>query len=71
MRAQVAERLMETTLVAPADPLSDRRLCLDVAGEVVLPDALLLQGPEEARGDPSAHLYLAPLNLEATDTTCS
>ena len=48
MRAQVAERLMGTALVVPADPLADRRARLDEALEVVLPDALLLELAEEA-----------------------
>ena len=44
----MAERLMGTMLVAPVDPLADRHACLDVLGEVVLPDALLFQRTEEA-----------------------
>ena len=47
MRAEVAERLMGTTFVVPTDPLTDRRPRLEEAGEVVLPDALLLEAAEE------------------------
>jgi len=39
---------MGTTLVVPADPLADRYPCLDEAGEVVLPDALLPEAADEA-----------------------
>ena len=48
MRAQLAERLMGTTLVVPADPLTDLSSCLDEVGELVLPDALLLERAERA-----------------------
>ena len=50
MRAQVAERLMGTTLVVPADPARDCSSCLDETGEVMLPDALLLEEAETALG---------------------
>ena len=51
MRAQIAERLMETTLVVPADLSVHRRPRSGTVGEVVLPDVLLFQAAEEALDD--------------------
>jgi len=53
---QIAERLMGTTLVGEADPLTDGRSRVRERGEVVLPDALVgdnLKGIKDSRVVPT------------------
>ena len=47
MWAHAAKRLMGTTLVVPVESLSDGRPHFEVARELLLPDALVLEAAEE------------------------
>src|SRR5262245_66614348 len=50
-RAPIAQRLVRALLVVPADPRAQLAPRVVEAGEVVLPDAFLLQTAEEALDD--------------------